>query len=117
LEEHEFVSAANQDLDWHNMGIWTDTDYREINSELLVAQQINTFTGWICYAGVDHINIDFDGKIYGAQCQNDGALGHISDGLIFSQKPQTCKLQWCTCNTDIPIRKAKSADDLGLIGG
>lgn len=106
-EEHEFLSQVNKKPGWHNMGVWTEDGYKEINSDFLVARQQNTFLGWTCYAGVDSIYIDFDGKIYAGVCLNQGSIGHIADSLPFRSMPMTCAINWCTCNTDIPVRKVK----------
>ncbi len=116
-EEHDFLADINQSISWNNMGVWDKDNYREINSEILVSRQINSFPGWICYAGVDHINIDFDGSIYRAQCQNLGPIGNIDHADIFADTPTVCQVNWCSCNLDIPIRKARNNQSLRLIDG
>jgi len=115
MQEHDFFAQTNDTPGWNNMGVWTDDGYHEINSDFLVARQQNTFLGWICYAGVDSIHIDFDGTIYRGLCMNQGSIGHISDSLPFRSDPMTCKVKWCTCNTDIPVRKAQQTQYINLI--
>lgn len=114
-EDHDFVAEINQRSIWHNTGVWEKDNYRELNSDLLIAQNQNSFMNWICYAGVDNLYIDFDGSIYRATCLNDGPIGHIENGTTFLAEPTVCKKQWCLCTTDIPIRKASDREHHKLI--
>lgn len=106
--ELDLLIQTNQRPTWSNCGVWySDHSYREINSDHLVATDQIGFLGWTCYAGVDSLYVDFDGSLYVGFCQSGGAIGHLSDkDLLFLDQPVTCSKQWCTCNMDIPIRKA-----------
>lgn len=116
-DEKEYLAISNHKVEWQNCGVWFDDgSYKEINSDDLLAKDLTNFKDWICFAGVDNIFVDFDGKIYRAQCQNAGAIGHISDGPIFKTTPTRCLKQWCTCNADIPVRKSLPSR-VTLIGG
>jgi len=118
-EEIEFLSQANKNPPWKNVGIWYDDGgYQEINSDQLVDKDQHNFLNWVCYAGVDSIYIDYNGYIYRGLCLNDGYIAHISDDTFtISKNPTICQRNWCGCNIDIPIRKAKNFSYLNLIDG
>lgn len=111
------IQTANTKPLWQNMAFWDKSGcYREVNTEYLVAHDANSFQSWICYAGVDGLYIDFDGRIYVGQCLNGRSIGHINDDTPpFQQNPVICQRQWCTCNNDIPVRKCVSDSYLDLI--
>lgn len=113
--ELDLLIQTNQEPTWANSGVWySDRSYREINSDNLVATDQIGFLGWTCWAGVDSLYVDFDGSLYVGFCQSGGSIGHLSDhDLLFLDRPVSCAKQWCTCNMDIPIRKARpGAEDL-----
>lgn len=115
--ELDHIAASNNKKTWQNCGVWFDDGvYKEINSDYLVANDLSSFRGWICYAGVDSLYVDFDGQIYRGMCQNAGAIGHISQDFQFSNTSTICELDWCTCNNDICVRKARS-DQVRLVLG
>lgn len=92
---------------WQNIGIWNeDSEYVEVNSDLMVSNNRNQFKGWTCFAGVDSLFIDFDGLLYRGVCHNDGPIGRIGSRIDFSTAPTVCKKQWCTSNVDQTVRKA-----------
>lgn len=105
-EEDAYLEEVGRGPLWQNMGAWTDSGYHEMNSNYLIANKTNTFLGWTCFAGIDHVMIDFDGRVYRAVCLNDGPIGHIEDGVGFVEMPTVCQRQWCICNSDVAIRKA-----------
>ena len=97
----------SKESSWKNMGVWyEDGDYSEINSDELLSKNRHTFKDWICFAGVDALYIDFDGSVYRGNCYMNGAIGHIKDTVVFVKHPIKCKLNWCTCNADMTVRKA-----------
>lgn len=107
-EEDLYLNECNNNRKlWQNLGAWSAEGYFELNSDQLIASKTNKFPGWTCFAGVDHITIDFDGTIYRAKCFNDGPIGKIGDSVVFSDTPTICKKQWCKCSSSIPIRKAE----------
>lgn len=115
-QELEYLDKVNTQPVWQNMGIWHGKDqYDEINTDLLLALGKNQFRDWICYAGVDSLYIDFDGKIYRGLCQGGGSIGHIQDWTGFQTEPIACDRNWCTCNFDIPVRKSQNLDLVRLI--
>lgn len=116
-QEHAFAEVyyAKEKV-WNNMGVWYEGDnYSEINSDEMLTHNTHTFTNWICFAGVDSLYIDFDGSVYRGNCYVDGAIGHIKSGIQFKQHPIKCNLIWCTCNTDMTVRKCSKTKYLKLI--
>lgn len=104
--EIEWLQQINPGVPWHNMGVWySDGSYREVNSDHIISQDHNSFRGWTCWAGVDNIYVDHDGRIYRGYCMEGGALGHVSDPDLFAKSPTECSRQWCSCNFDLPVRK------------
>jgi MoaA/NifB/PqqE/SkfB family radical SAM enzyme len=115
-DELEFLeSYYSKEASWNNMGVWYDGGYAEINSDELLASNKHTFNQWICFAGVDSLYIDFDGSVYRGNCYVDGAIGHIKDTVAFVKHPTKCKLNWCTCNADMTVRKASKTIYLKLV--
>jgi molybdenum cofactor biosynthesis enzyme MoaA len=101
------LQDLNRSSPWQNCGVWfADGSYRELNTDYLLARDLVDFQGWLCYAGVDSLYVDFDGSVYRATCLNDPPLGHIGQGVVFAKNPTRCKKTCCTCNTDIATRKA-----------
>jgi len=99
---------AEQESVWQNIGVWTDkSQYFETNSDILVANNKNRFTGWLCWIGVDGIVIDFDGTIYKGACRTGDKIGNIAEDFIFSTDPVTCQQKWCISASDHSIRKCK----------
>jgi len=117
-QELEYLKAINTQPVWQNMGVWHGLDqYEEINTDLLLSLGKNQFQNWTCYAGVDHIYVDFDGHMYRGMCQEGGRIGHIHDWAGFETQPVTCSRNHCGCNQDIAVRKARDAESLRLING
>jgi organic radical activating enzyme len=116
-DELKLLVEFNSDANWVNAGIWhNDNSYKEVNTDLIVAESKNKFKNWICFAGVDQLQVEFDGSIYAGLCLNNGPIGHISDVNIgTATQPTICQRASCTCNTDIAVRKAASAEYLHLV--
>lgn len=109
-EEMQFLESTNKNIIWNNMGAWySDGTYEELNTDYLGTGSVPSFEGWTCFAGVDQLAVDFDGSVYTGQCQNGGAVGHISDdSTTFLTSPSKCITKYCTCNSDVPIRKSQN---------
>ena len=114
--ELEMLKLYNQDTTWTNMAFWDrDLNYKELNSDELRATSQHQFQGWTCWAGVDSLFVDFDGRVYRGWCQDGGAVGHINSMVDFLQDPHVCGKKWCECNFDMPVRKCASADFQSLV--
>jgi MoaA/NifB/PqqE/SkfB family radical SAM enzyme len=99
----------------------------EAMTEDLVSRNLNRFEGWKCMAGVENLYIDYDGRVWIANCasvkfhnqshkfKDDpskvtkwGLLGHIEQGFKIVEKQSVlCKMPNCGCGSDISITKWK----------
>ncbi len=88
--------------------------FSDLSTEEVVSKRINNFSGWKCAAGVENINIDFDGYVQLASCgiatrigtTYTGTLGNVYDGYLISQKNWiNCNIQACSCGSDMFIPK------------
>lgn len=72
----------------------------------VLVENSNHWMGWLCWSGVDHIVIDFDGDVYRAWCKQDriGSL-YEEESLVFPVQPTICRREICDCNLDILCRK------------
>ena len=76
--------------------------------EELMSLRINTWKGWECAAGFDHIQVSPDGNIKAAACKTTGYYGNVYEGPInFATKWLKCPIEWCMCGTDMRLRKVK----------
>jgi MoaA/NifB/PqqE/SkfB family radical SAM enzyme len=84
---------------------------QECSTYDILINGLNQFTGWDCFAGVDSLNIDLDGTIYGSRCHNDAPLGNVWDPqwVPTLKSATTCKQAWCVCGPDLFLRKQKAA--------
>ena len=107
FEELEWFRTHEPATSWQNIALWNeDADYFETNSDIMVSNSKNRFTGWHCFIGVDSLFIDFDGLLYRGVCHNDGPIGRIGSTIDFTTTPTICKKQWCLSNVDMTVRKA-----------
>ena len=88
--------------------------FSDLSTEEVVAKRINNFSGWKCGAGVENINIDFDGYVQLASCGAGtkinkvftGTLGNVYDGyLVIPDQWIDCNISACSCGSDIFIPK------------
>ena len=79
----------------------------EISANDLILKDLNHHKGWLCYGGIDMINIDMWGNIYRSDCQNGGPLGNI-ERFGLPTIPIICERNTCSCLSDIYLRKIRS---------
>lgn len=73
-----------------------------------ISEKTNDWSGWRCYAGVEQMIVDMDGKIYRGWCRMGGSIGHITDDdLKLPTEPIVCAKTMCHCNFDIMSTKEK----------
>jgi len=73
-----------------------------------ISENTNDWSGWRCYAGVEQLIVDMDGKIYRGWCRMGGSIGHIKDdNLNLPTEPIMCAKTMCHCNFDIMSTKEK----------
>ena len=78
----------------------------------ILAEGVNKFKDWTCYAGIDILSIDFKGNInLGGACRmrSNGITDKtIYDDYVFPNSPQVCTIDICKCAPDVETRKFKN---------
>ena len=77
------------------------------SSHRFISEGVNRWKGWRCYAGVEQIVVDTDGRIWRGWCLEGGSLGYIEDYVHLPEKPIICSRDYCHCNFDIMCTKEK----------
>lgn len=86
--------------------IYADGTERPINSNRLVAERKNHFSGWTCWLH-ESIFINAQGDVSFATCGQTPLVGNIFKGnLKLMNSPVVCKKKQCHCGTDIFITKS-----------
>ena len=67
----------------------------------------NSFVGWDCNMGVDHIFIRPSGEIIQSACQQAKHIATIFNFESLSKSSTKCHTQWCMCTADVLITKQK----------
>jgi MoaA/NifB/PqqE/SkfB family radical SAM enzyme len=65
----------------------------------------NSFIGWHCNMGMDHILIRGNGDILQSACNQAKKLGNIRNFSTLDKEPTLCRMDWCMCTADIQIPK------------
>ncbi|PIP91236.1 MAG: hypothetical protein COW01_06185 [Bdellovibrionales bacterium CG12_big_fil_rev_8_21_14_0_65_38_15] len=85
---------------------YTDGSIIGHNSNRVVSESQNNFTGWKCWIN-DAIFITPSGDVRIASCDMGKIVGNINNpGVKFTSQPVICNQARCNCGTDIGIRKA-----------
>lgn len=72
-----------------------------------VNKRQNSFVGWQCNMGVDHISITSYGDILQSACPQAQRIADISSFETLNSSPTTCRTKWCMCTADVLIPKYK----------
>lgn len=87
------------------MELTSDGQQHGLNSNRLVAEGRNHFSGWKCWID-DSIFITPNGDIRTASCSQGAIIGNINEGRVrLGGDPVTCRAARCNCGTDINIPK------------
>lgn len=65
----------------------------------------NSFVGWNCNMGVDHIAITSYGEILQSACRQAKKIADISNFETLNTAPTSCYTEWCMCTADVLIPK------------
>jgi len=65
----------------------------------------NNYFGWKCNMGLDNLNIEPNGNIYGATCKIVKPYGNIYSTYKLPTAPEICTKTSCVCGTDVQIYK------------
>ena len=86
----------------------TSTNKKEISSaHRLIANKVNDWSNWNCYAGLENLVIDWDGSMWRGWCREGGSLGNVYEACELPVKPILCSKTFCHCNFDIMCKKEK----------
>ena len=83
-----------------------DGTFQESNVNDLLAEEQNEFMGWMCWVGVQEIQINSSGDVYRGTCQVGGKLGDIISGFEIPSDPIVCTKKRCTCAAEVQLSKA-----------
>lgn len=86
----------------------TVSNKSEISSaHRLISNNMNNWSGWECYAGLENLVIDWDGSILRGWCRVGSTIGNAYSSYILPDKPVLCNKKFCHCNLDIMSKKVK----------
>ena len=81
------------------------SEFFTVSNDIILAEA-NRFPGWSCNIGIDTLNVDMWGYIYGGLCRVGGCHGNIyKGGYRLPVDPVTCNKDWCTCHLDVMVTK------------
>lgn len=93
----------------------TKIDYK--NNEDIITENLdeveftnsrkNTFKGWTCYMGKEHIAIDGQGTVLQSTCSTAISLGTLENFTGLSPSFTVCRSDYCMCTLDVQIPKNK----------
>jgi len=107
-QERDFLESATSKTNWNNVRVYNkDGSTEETHTDELIKHGKVNFRNWKCYVGIDHINVDWDGRVWTGLCRQGGVLGHINGKINFPQQPIKCRLDYCRCSINIWTRKYK----------
>jgi organic radical activating enzyme len=108
LPKAPFVPKNKIKLAQRLVEITRDNGKKEIVTvHQLLANKETHMTGMDCWAGVESINITTTGKVFKADCRQDGEIGNIykNPNFIIPTEPTTCTKQNCWCTDDLKLTK------------
>lgn len=87
--------------------VYTDGTSQVKSAHRFIAEKTNDWSGWKCFAGVEQLIVDMDGRIYRGWCKVGGPIGHIEQEQLLEVDPIVCTKTMCHCNYDIMSTKVK----------
>lgn len=114
-KELAFLNKYINNNQWNNIKLHYPNKQLEFNTDELQSRNLNTWQGWRCYIGIDSIYVQHDGTIFRGNCMQGEMIGKIGSQLNWPVDPLICPIKWCTCNTDMCVRKVKNKKFDGLI--
>jgi MoaA/NifB/PqqE/SkfB family radical SAM enzyme len=86
--------------------VFEDGTSEPMSAQRFINDKTNNWRDWDCYAGVEQIVVDMDGRIFRGWCKEGGSIGQINDPkLMIPQDPIICSKTMCHCNFDIMATK------------
>jgi MoaA/NifB/PqqE/SkfB family radical SAM enzyme len=106
-EELKFLDNFVTKNKWRNIKLHLSNKQIEFNTDELKSKNLNSWKGWKCYIGIDSIYIQHTGEVFRGNCMQGELIGKIGEKLNWPTEPISCPLKWCTCNSDMTVRKSK----------
>ena len=107
-QERDFLESTISKTNWNNVRVYNqDGSTEETHTDELIKHGRINFRDWRCYVGMDHMYVDWDGRVWTALCRQGGVIGNINGKINFPQQPTKCWLDYCRCNVNIWTRKYK----------
>lgn len=114
-QELEFFDNFITKNKWQNIKLHLPDEQIELNTDDLKSKNLNSWQGWKCYIGIDSIYVQHTGEVFRGNCMQGESIGKIGEKLNWPTEPITCPLKWCTCKSDMVVRKAKDSNFINLI--
>lgn len=115
-EERDFLESEMSKTSWNNVRVYKqDGSIEETHTDELIKHDRINFRDWKCYVGIDHMYIDWDGRVWTALCRQGGVIGNINGKINFPSQPIKCWLDYCRCSLNIWTRKYKDNDHKHLV--
>jgi hypothetical protein len=114
-EEIDFFHNFKNEGQWNNIKLHFIDKKIELNTDELRARDLNSWTNWHCYIGIDSIYVQHDGSIFRGHCFYGGKIGNIGEKINWPKEPIVCGLNICECNADMVVRKIKDIKYKNLI--
>lgn len=86
--------------------VFADGSTEVVDPTHLIAANENSWLGWSCNVGVEHLEVSGEGYILRGICSVGGVIGNLQDPEIkLPSEPVICSRKKCTCALDIMCSK------------
>jgi MoaA/NifB/PqqE/SkfB family radical SAM enzyme len=113
LLELRSSSTINTNSYWINEDSFVEEE--KIIANTLGTMKLNRFKGWTCWAGIERLQIDYNGDVYRGTCRVGDSLGNFFSDYNLPSDPITCTRNVCTCAWSMAISKADPVHGISLI--
>jgi len=107
-EESKYLDNFIPKNTWQNIKLHCPNKQLELNADDLKIKNLNSWKGWKCYIGIDSLYVQHTGEIFRGNCMQGELIGKLGEQLNWPSDPIICPIKWCTCNSDMVVRKAKN---------
>ncbi len=111
FETHSFENSKKLEVlprsqaNTSSIEVYSDGTKRDLNSNRLVAERKNFYSGWKCFIH-ENIYVSTTGELSLGSCGQMPVIGNLyKDEIKLTSEPVICKKQQCHCGTDIYITK------------
>jgi organic radical activating enzyme len=75
----------------------------KVTANDLLLKELNRYTGWNCWGGIDMLHVNAFREVYRSDCKQN-KIGTI-DNFILPSEPDICTKVSCSCLSDLYLRK------------